>query len=71
MRIAYKIILVPNSSSNIAVEYKSNADARIRWKHFDDERLQHYEVYFIIKQTKSFIVLFIIIKYNIYLGYFN
>jgi hypothetical protein len=36
--------LVPESSSDVSVEYKSNNEARIRWKHFDDERLQHYEV---------------------------
>uniref|UniRef100_A0A915DIS7 Fibronectin type-III domain-containing protein n=1 Tax=Ditylenchus dipsaci TaxID=166011 RepID=A0A915DIS7_9BILA len=35
---------VPESSADVSIEYKSSTEARIRWKHFDDERLQHYEV---------------------------
>ncbi|KAI1721462.1 fibronectin type III domain-containing protein [Ditylenchus destructor] len=34
----------PESSNDMSVEYKSENEARIRWKHYDDERLQHYEV---------------------------
>lgn len=37
----------------------SNNDARIRWKHFDDERLQLYEVY-IYMYTKKYYF-----KYNL------
>ncbi|KAI6201513.1 hypothetical protein M3Y96_00850200 [Aphelenchoides besseyi] len=35
---------VPEASSDIAAEYRGEHEARIRWKHLDDERLQQYEV---------------------------
>ncbi|CAD5222389.1 unnamed protein product [Bursaphelenchus xylophilus] len=35
---------VPEASSEIKAEYRSDQEVRIRWKHLDDERLQHYEV---------------------------
>lgn len=35
---------VPEASDELAVEYRADKEARVRWKHLDDERLQHYEV---------------------------
>lgn len=35
---------IPEASADISVEYKSDKEARIRWKHLDDERLHYYTV---------------------------
>ncbi|KAI6240848.1 hypothetical protein M3Y99_00392200 [Aphelenchoides fujianensis] len=35
---------VPEASTDVAAEYRADNEARIRWKHLDDERLQQYEV---------------------------
>lgn len=36
----------PEASEEINLEYTSDTDARIHWKHTDEERLQQYEVGF-------------------------
>lgn len=43
-----KFASAPESSNDMSVEYKSENEVRIRWKHYDDERLQHYEVLLIL-----------------------
>uniref|UniRef100_A0A914HBE2 Fibronectin type-III domain-containing protein n=1 Tax=Globodera rostochiensis TaxID=31243 RepID=A0A914HBE2_GLORO len=35
---------VPEQSNEVHLDYAGSTEARIRWKHLDDARLQHYEV---------------------------